>query len=165
MATQPGNATYAPAPPVTFTVTFTAAPISVNTRHSTFTQVYGAAAPTVTFLLSGLINVNDQVYLTITGGATPSSPVGNDPITFGLTGPMASSYYLQSGSTTGTLVVSPAPLTVAANDGYIIAGGAVPTLSYTLLGLVNGDTAATALSGAPVLSTSACLLYTSLRPR
>jgi len=108
LATQPGNSTYAPATPVTFTVTFTAAPISVNTRHSIFTQVYGAAAPAVTFLLSGLVNQNDQVYLTITGGATPTSPVGNDTITFGLTGPMASSYYLATGSTTGTLVVSSA---------------------------------------------------------
>jgi len=155
LATQAGNSTYAPAPPVTFSVTFTAAPISVNTRHSSFTQVYGAAAPTVTYLLSGLINQSDQVYLTITGGATPASPVGNDTIPFGLTGPMASSYYLAAGSTTGTLVVSPAPLTVAANDAYMMAGGTVPTFNYTLLGLVNGDTAATAVTGSPTLSAPA----------
>ena len=28
----------------------------------------------MTFLLSGLVNQTDQVYLAITGGATPSSP-------------------------------------------------------------------------------------------
>lgn len=155
LATQPGNATYAPAPPAMFTVTATAAPISVNTRHSSFTQVYGAASPTVVFLLSGLVNVNDQVYLTITGGATPASPVGNDLITFGLTGPMASSYYLAAGSTTGTLVVSPAPLTVAATDVYVTAGQAIPALGYTLIGLAPGDTPAKAVTGTPVLSTTA----------
>ncbi len=155
MATQPGNATYAPATPVMFTVTATAAPISVNTRHSSFTQVYGAASPTVVFLLSGLVNVNDQVYLTITGGATPASPVGNDPITFGLTGPMASSYYLAAGSTTGTLVVSPASLTVAATDVYLNIGQAIPALGYILIGLAPGDTPAQAVTGTPVLSATA----------
>ena len=155
LATQGGNATYAPAKPVTFQIGVTPDTIIYNTRYTSFTQVYGAAQPTVNFLLSGLVKQTDQVYLTITGGASPSSPVGNDPITVGLTGPMASSYQLASTSTTGTLVVTPAPLTVAATDAYMNAGSSVPTLSYTLMGLAAGDTAATALTGAPILSTTA----------
>jgi hypothetical protein len=56
---------------------------------------------------------------------------------------------------TGALSVVKAKLTVTASNCSMTAGGAVPTLAYTMTGLLNGETEATATSGKPGLSTSA----------
>jgi hypothetical protein len=37
----------------------------------------------------------------------------------------------------------------------MVHGSAVPTLTYSLTGFVNGDISATAVTGAPILSTTA----------
>ena len=50
--------------------------------------------------------------------------------------------------------VGKATLTVTANNGSMITGATVPTLTYAVTGFVNGETAAV-LSGTPVLSTTA----------
>jgi len=50
--------------------------------------------------------------------------------------------------------VGKATLTVTANNGSMITGATVPTLTYAVTGFVNGETAAV-LSGTPVISTAA----------
>ncbi len=55
---------------------------------------------------------------------------------------------------TGEIEVYRAPLLITANNITMTQGDPVPTLTYTLTGFVNGDTASV-LSGAPVLSTTA----------
>jgi uncharacterized repeat protein (TIGR03803 family) len=60
-------------------------------------------------------------------------------------------YRSNSGSTPQT--VDQAHLTVTADDKATTYGGAVPALTYTITGFVNGDTAAV-LSGAPSLTTT-----------
>jgi hypothetical protein len=60
-----------------------------------------------------------------------------------------------SATTTVSLTVNQAVLTVAANNLSIPYGSAIPNLTYTLSGFVNGDAAATATSGMPSLSTTA----------
>ncbi len=45
-------------------------------------------------------------------------------------------------SRTVTLLVTPAPLTIRADDKTMVAGGAMPTLTATYSGFVNGDTVA-----------------------
>jgi hypothetical protein len=57
-------------------------------------------------------------------------------------------------TTTVPLMVNPATLTVTANNVNMAVGGAVPTLTASYSGFVNGDTT-TVLSGSPVLSTTA----------
>ena len=57
----------------------------------------------------------------------------------------------------GTLTVSPATLTVTADDLTRPQGEANPPLTYTLSGLVNGDTASV-VSGTPSLSTTATIV-------
>lgn len=54
-----------------------------------------------------------------------------------------------------SLLVNRAVLAVAANNLSAAYGSAIPALTYALNGFVNGDTAATSTSGAPVLSTTA----------
>jgi hypothetical protein len=53
----------------------------------------------------------------------------------------------------GNVQVYKAHLKATANDLSMHQGGAVPPLTYTLSGFVNGDTAATAVTGAPLLTT------------
>jgi glucoamylase len=59
-----------------------------------------------------------------------------------------------SATATTTIDVNPAPLTVTANDQTMVAGHAVPSLTYSASGFVNGDTMSV-LSGTPTLSTTA----------
>ncbi len=49
---------------------------------------------------------------------------------------------------TGSLSVTPAPLTVTASSPSKVYGAALPALTFSAATLVNGDTAATALTGA-----------------
>src|SRR5206468_4163315 len=55
----------------------------------------------------------------------------------------------------GTLAINPATLLVTADAKSRAYGGTNPVLSATISGFVNGDTAATAVTGAAALSTSA----------
>ena len=55
---------------------------------------------------------------------------------------------------TVNLVVNKASLTVTANSQTVTYGTALAPYSYTITGLVNGDTQATATTGAPSLSTT-----------
>ena len=54
----------------------------------------------------------------------------------------------------GTLTVTPAPLTITANDAAMFAGQVVPALTASYSGLENGDTPAS-LGSPPVVSTAA----------
>ncbi|HEY1759831.1 MAG TPA: choice-of-anchor D domain-containing protein, partial [Bryobacteraceae bacterium] len=150
-ATQPGNATYAPATPVEFSVTVTPVTITLNSHYSSFIQVYGGA-PVLSPVFTGLIHSTDQLGLVVASGVTSASPVGSYPVSFTLVGPMASSYLLSSA--TGTLTVTPAPATVTANDSYQLIGATPGPFTYTLTGLVNGDQPGV-FTGTPILSTTA----------
>lgn len=61
--------------------------------------------------------------------------------------------YASCSATTG-LTVMPAPLVITANNQIAIYGAAIPTLTGSICGLVNGDTAAS-LTIQPILATSA----------
>ena len=54
----------------------------------------------------------------------------------------------------GVLTIDPAPLTITANSDFKIYGAALPDLTASYSGFVNGDTTA-ALSSPPILSTTA----------
>jgi hypothetical protein len=60
-----------------------------------------------------------------------------------------------SATVTVSLLVNQASLTVKAANATMTYGDALPDLTYTATGFVNGDTAATALTGVPVLTTTA----------
>jgi len=62
--------------------------------------------------------------------------------------------FLASDSAPLIVNVTPAPLTITADDKTITFGDAVPALTYTPAGFVNGETASV-LSGSPQLSTTA----------
>ncbi len=142
LATQAGNATYAPAASVQITVTINPSPI--YPYISSVTQVYGSSQPQFVDFGLGLVNPTDQVQLVVTGGATAASPVGNYHVTLGLSGPAAASYVLET--KTATLQVTPAPLSIGVAPASKLYGAALPAFSPTFTGLVNGDQVTTSFS-------------------
>ncbi|OWK43117.1 MBG domain-containing protein [Fimbriiglobus ruber] len=113
---------------------------------------YGAAIPPLTISATGLVN-GDTTATAFTGSpattATAASPLGAYPITQGT---LASADYNFT-FTPGTLTVVKAALTVTADNVQILVGAAIPTLTYTVTGLANGDTAAV-VSGVTVSTTA-----------
>jgi hypothetical protein len=106
------------------------------------TKVYGAVLPLLTVSYTGFVNGDTSASLTtlpsVTTTATAGSDVGSYPITAsGAASPNYTMSYVD-----GTLTVTPAPLTVTADNQSMTYGGTVPALTYTYTGLVNGDTSA-----------------------
>jgi sugar lactone lactonase YvrE len=122
------------------------------------TSTYGAALPTLTYTLSGFLNGESQKIATsgnpqLSVPATSTSPVGNYMITPALGSLAASNYNFVF--VPAWLTVTKAPLTVSANNLTMQVGTALPALTYSIAGWVNGDTQVTALSGTPALTTNA----------
>jgi hypothetical protein len=134
----------APADTQSFTITITPAELTVTADPQT--KVYGAALPALTFTASGFVNGEDASIITgaLATDATATSPVGAYPITQGTLA--APNYTINF--TGASLTVNPAPLTVTADNRARAFGEPNPELTFTVSGLVNGDTAATALTGA-----------------
>jgi hypothetical protein len=118
------------------TMTVTPAPVNVTVTANNQTMVAGSAVPALTYTLSPVVTPTTNPACTTT--ATSSSPAGSYPITC--------SGAVLSGDTftyvAGTLTVSPAPVnvTVTANNQSMIAGSAVPALTYTLSPVVTPTT-------------------------
>jgi hypothetical protein len=145
-----GNYTIGTFNPGTLTVNPAALTVTANNRSMT----YGGAVPALTYSYTGLVNGDSAA--TFTGGlataATSSSSAGTYAITAGTLA--ATGNYTIGTFNPGTLTVNPAPLTVTANDPSMTFGGAVPSLTYTYSGLVNGDASATFTGGLATTATS-----------
>ena len=120
------------------------------------TKIYGADLPTLTASYSGFVNGDTPANLdtppTLATTATATSDTGVYAIT--ASGALDPDYTISYVS--GTLTVSPATLTVTADNLTRPEGEINPPLTYTLSGLVNGDTASV-VSGTPILSTTATI--------
>jgi hypothetical protein len=118
------------------TLTVTAAPVNVTVTANNQTMVAGSAVPALTYTLSPVVTPTTNPTCTTT--ATSGSPAGSYPITC--------SGAVLSGDTfsyvAGTLTVTPAPVnvTVTANNQTMVAGSAVPALTYTLSPVVTPTT-------------------------
>jgi hypothetical protein len=117
-------------------------------------KLYGAAVPVLTAIYSGFVNGDTASSLTappvLTTAATAASPVGTYPIT--ASGAAGANYSITYAS--GTLTVSQAALTIAAANASKLYGAALPALTASYSGFVNGDTASS-LATPPVLTTAA----------
>ena len=135
----------APAPNATYgsstTVTVTVAPSS------------GSTIPTGTLLFS--VDNGSPQSVTLSGGAfafpLSSLAVGNHSFTALYEG---DSNFLGVGATAYTSV-SRAVLQVTASNASMLVGGTLPSLTYSITGFVSGDTQASAVTGAPSLTTLA----------
>ncbi len=235
-ANQPGNGTYAPAPPVAQILTVTQAPLTVAANNATVVQF--RPIPALTYNVSGFVN-NDTLATATSGqpvltpSTTSTATLGPIPIliakgtftapnyaptfvpgtltvipgeaqmiqfaappstaVYGTTIPLSATassglpvtltvkgpgklvgssvevvgvgtvtvtasqggndVYAAAPSVSATIAVTPATLTITATSFTEPVGSAVPTLTYTITGFVNGDTGQV-ISGAPILTTT-----------
>jgi hypothetical protein len=125
----------------TNTLLITKAVLTVTADNKS--RTYGAANPTLTATITGFVNGQTLANSGVTGAAalsttaTATSPVGSYPIAAAL-GTLAAGNY-SFNFVGGTLTVSKAGLTVAADDKSRIYRAANPELTGTLFGVQNGD--------------------------
>ena len=136
IASQAGDSTYNAAPDNVRQFYINSATLTITPNN--FTKVYGDSNPTLTGTITGLVN-GDNITASYTTQATTSSDVGNYGIVATLNDPdnRLAKYYVVNNP--GTLSVTPAPLTVTANNATKIYGNPNPTFSGTISGLLNGD--------------------------
>ncbi|MBT8565374.1 hypothetical protein G6709_03615 [Polynucleobacter paneuropaeus] len=124
------------------TMTVTPAPLSVVANAQT--MAYGAAVPTLTYTYTGL--VNNQSSTTFTGAlsttALSTSSVGTYAISQGNLA--ATGNYAITSYTPGYVTITPAALTITANNQNTTYGTSLNlgTSAFTVSGLVNGNSIA-----------------------
>jgi hypothetical protein len=116
----------------------TVAPSPLSVAAADNSRLYGDPNPAFTGTLTGIKNA-DNITATYASVADPSSPVGTYPIVPTLVDPTNKLANYVVTSTNGTLTVSPAPLTIQANDATAPVGGPFPTFTGTITGLKNTD--------------------------
>ena len=147
---------------VNSSITVTRASLTITANN--LTKMYGAALPALTASYSGFVNGDTTASLTIPVSlattATASSPIGTYPITAaGATSPNYAISFVN-----GTLTVAQNVLTITANNQSKVYGAALPSLTASYSGFINGDTvsnlttpanlATTATAGSPAGSYS-----------
>lgn len=144
-----------------YNFTFSPGTLTINKATLTVTadnksRTYGAANPTLTATITGFVNgenssvVSGDAALSTT--ATNNSPASTYTIT-AAPGTLAATNY-DFTFVNGTLTVGKATLTVVADNKAKVFGEALPNLTYSFNGFLNGDSAS-AVNGAPSLTTNA----------
>jgi gliding motility-associated-like protein len=142
-----------------YTITYASSILTINQAPLTITaasttKIYGKALPAFTVTYMGFKNGNTASVLTtaptISTTATASSHVNTYPIT--PAGAAAKDYIITY--VNGTLNISPASLTITAASKTKIYGAALPALTLSYAGFVNGDTADSLATPASVNTTA-----------
>jgi hypothetical protein len=138
---------------VTGLVTVGAAPLTVTASSGSMT--YGGSAPAITASYNGFVNGQSPSVLgglTCSTVATATSAVGS----YGSSCSGATDANYNISYVPGTVTVVPATLTVTANNVSKAFGAAVPTLTASISGFVNGQTLATSgVTGQALCTTTA----------
>ncbi|HCF3154369.1 filamentous hemagglutinin N-terminal domain-containing protein [Pseudomonas aeruginosa] len=128
---------------------FTITPARLTVTADSQTKVYGDLDPTLTYTVAGLKNADSQAEV-LNGGAlnrAPGEAVGDYGISQGdlaLNQGKGGNYVLSF--VKGNLAITPATLTVEAQDQSKVYGNADPALTHVVHGLKNGDSAADVLN-------------------
>ena len=135
--------------------TFSVGKATLTITADNASRGYGASNPVFAYTPTGFVNGDTSSVLSgspsLTTLATASSPVGSYPITAAI-GTLAAANY-NFAFANGTLTVTPVGLTIMASSMTVTYGAAVPAITPSYAGFVNGDTAAS-LNPAPVCSTT-----------
>jgi hypothetical protein len=120
-------------------------------------MTYGGAVPALTDTITGFVNGDTAAVVSgapgLTTTATSASGVGSYAITVA-PGTLAAANYDFPTLVAGTLRVTPAPLTIRADDLVRGVGQPNPPLTASYIGFVNGD-GPSSLASPAVLSTTA----------
>ena len=131
-----------------YTIAFTGADFTINPASLTVTadalsKIYGATDPTLTYGDTGL--VNGDTTAVFTGG---SSAAGENKGTYAIgQGSLSAGDNYTIAFTDADFTINPASLSVTADALSKIYGATDPTLTYSDIGLVNGDTTAVFTGG------------------
>jgi hypothetical protein len=136
------------------TLTITPAPLTITASNAS--KMYGAALPALAASYTGFVDGESAsslaarpVLATTAAASSPVVPSGYAIIASAASDPDYSISYQP-----GTLLITPAPLTITANNASMVQGSTAPALSASYSGFVNGDSPAS-LSTPPTLSMSA----------
>lgn len=128
--------------PVSMNVTINVLPAPLSIAANNTNKIYGAELPSFAATYTGFVNGDSVGSLSapesLSTTATAASPIGTYAIT--ASGATASNYAITHVS--GALTVTPAALTITANDTNKVYGAPVPGLTASYAGFVNGDTVA-----------------------
>lgn len=134
----------------TVSVTASSTPPPVTVTAPSPTVVYGAPLPDLTPSYSPA-----AVVWAIPPTCSTTAHAGSAPGTYGVTCRGGANQTYAPQYVAGTLTIVPATLTVTPPNATMTAGGPPPSLTATVSGLVNGDTAASAYSGDPLCAPAA----------
>jgi hypothetical protein len=136
-------------------------PATLHIVASSEAVVYGHTPPSLTaYKLTGFLNGDTASVVSgapaLSTTVTLTTPAGLYKIGI-QTGTLTAANYVFSGVSNGEGVVdvTKAPLALKANNLTMTQGSPVPTLTYSLTGFVNGQSAAGTVTGTPVLTTTA----------
>ncbi|HEX4605904.1 MAG TPA: MBG domain-containing protein, partial [Candidatus Angelobacter sp.] len=118
------------------TLTVNPAPLVVSAANAS--RLYGDPNPAFSGAIVGLKN-GDNITATYSSAADPTSAVGNYPVVPALVDPNGKLINYVVTSNNGTLTISPAPLSITANDATRPAGQDNPAFSGTIAGIKNAD--------------------------
>ena len=143
---------------VTATVALAVTRAQLTVTAKSLTKVYGAAMPALSAAITGF--VNRESAATAIEGAPSLSTVATAKYNVGSYAIVAARGTLAAANYTfrfvpGTVTITKATLDVAAGNAEKLYGAPLPRLSATITGLVNGDLAVHAITGAPTLATPA----------
>jgi sugar lactone lactonase YvrE len=136
----------------------TVTPAVLRVTAASQTMTYGAVPATLTYAISGFVH-GDVASTAVNGtpvivtAATRQSPTGSYAITVSIGTLTAANYSFSFAP--GVLTIQKASLTITPVSMSMTYGSKVPALSFAATGFVNGDTQAPALTGAPLLTTTA----------
>ncbi len=130
------------------TLAITARPLTVTADD--LSRLYGDANPALTYTAGGLVN-GDTLSGALATSATTASNVGGYGINKGT---LAASNNYDLTYVAGTLAITARPLTITADDLSRTYGDANPALTYTVGGLVNGDTLSGSLTASATAASS-----------
>src|SRR5207302_1355400 len=124
-----------------YTISYVAGTLTITRANLTITannqsMVYGGNSPTLTPSYTGFVNGDTAASLTtqpsLSTSASASSHVGGYAIT--AAGAQDSNYTINY--VAGTLTITPAALTITANNQSMVFGSALPTLTASYSGFV-----------------------------
>jgi MBG domain (YGX type) len=120
-ATQSGNTNYSAAAPFLLSITVNPAALTVTDNNASVAA--GAAIPTLTGTLTGVLG-SDGIKAGYSTTAVQGSPAGNYPITPALIDPNSKLSNYSVSSTNGVLTIVPGPLMVLSLSPYTATAGA-----------------------------------------
>src|SRR5207245_2202947 len=136
--------------------TLTVTPVGLTITADNQTKAYGASLPALTASYAGFVNGDSASSLTtgpaVSTTATASSHVSGSPYAITAAGAVDADYTISYAP--GALTVTPVGLTITADSKTKAYGAALPALTASYAGFVNGDTPASLTTQTSISTTA-----------